>query len=80
MVPAVCASLASLFVTQSFEFVETQQDRADLHFIDDLRPIEQRGSRRGVILQNMFRACNVELDAKTGSMLVGAFSTGTTAR
>ena len=41
MAPALCAALASLFVTRSSKFIGPQRDRADLHFIGDLQPLEE---------------------------------------
>ncbi|CAM9371506.1 unnamed protein product [Ectocarpus sp. 6 AP-2014] len=40
MAPALCAALASLFVTRSSKFIGPQRDRADLQFIGDLQPLE----------------------------------------
>lgn len=41
MTPALCAALASLFVTRSSKFIGAQRDRADFQFIDDLRPLQK---------------------------------------
>ncbi|CAM9352397.1 unnamed protein product, partial [Hapterophycus canaliculatus] len=41
MAPALCAALASLFVTRSSKFIGPQSDRADLQFIGDLQPLRQ---------------------------------------
>ena len=39
MAPALCAALASLFVTRSSKFIGPQRDRADLKFVGDLQPL-----------------------------------------
>lgn len=38
--PAICASLASLFITRSSKFIGPQRDRDDLKFVGDVRPLE----------------------------------------
>lgn len=40
MAPALCAALASLFVTRSSKFIGPQSDRADLQYIGDLQPLQ----------------------------------------
>ena len=42
--PALCASLASLFITRFHRFFESQQDRADIKFIGNLPPLPRPGS------------------------------------
>ena len=39
MAPALCAALASLFVTRSSKFIGPQRDRADIKYIGDLQPL-----------------------------------------
>lgn len=39
--PALCAALASLFVTRSSKFIGPQSDRADLQYIGDLQPLKK---------------------------------------
>lgn len=39
--PALCASLASLFITRAAKFIGPQTDRADLRFIGDLQSLEK---------------------------------------
>lgn len=38
--PALCAALASLFITRASKFIGPQMDRADLRFIGDLQTLE----------------------------------------
>ncbi len=45
MAPALCAALASLFVTRSSKFIGPQSDRADLQFMGDLKPLEDPAMR-----------------------------------
>lgn len=37
---ALCAAIASLFVTRRFKFMAPQKDREDLLFVSDLPPLE----------------------------------------
>lgn len=48
--PALCAALASLFVTRSSKFIGPQRDRSDIQFIGDLQPLEQSSSNSALSL------------------------------
>ena len=40
--PVTCASLAALFITRSAKFIGPQTDRADLQFVGDLQPLQEK--------------------------------------
>ena len=77
MTPALCAALASLFVTRSSKFIGSQRDRADLQFVDDLQPLEKPLSLSASSVSTGFEADLSDgsgvagQDAEMGSLLTG---------
>ena len=72
MAPALCAALASLFVTRSSKFIGPQQDRADLQFIGDLQPLEQPSLHYAPSLSTAAVAQAGTPDEETGSLLAAS--------
>ncbi|CAM9780961.1 unnamed protein product [Pylaiella littoralis] len=79
--PAICAALASLFVTRSSKFIGPQRDRADIEFIGDLQPLKRPSLQSTSLLSSSSDDFKVETsrkvngggaDAETGSLLVGS--------
>ncbi|CAM9358607.1 unnamed protein product [Ectocarpus sp. 13 AM-2016] len=76
MAPALCAALASLFVTRSSKFIGPQKDRADLQFIGDLQPLELPPPRSSSSASQPF-VCSV---CKRPGVAPGANGNGSTVR
>lgn len=80
--PALCAALASLFVTRSSKFIGPQRDRSDLRHIDDLQPVEKtmengkQDKDSTVVDINRNKTINSPAVAEASSLLAEAGPTG----
>lgn len=80
--PALCAALASLFVTRSSKFIGPQRDRSDLRHIDDLQPLEKtiengRQEKDGTVADiNRNKTTRSPAAGETSSLLAEAVLTG----